>query len=86
MNAPDTHALIDAAIGGHADRLEQKVIEWRRHIHAHPELGNREFETAKLVAARALQKHDVERFRSRRDARLRPRSRASIRSSSARRL
>ena len=31
-------------------RLEQKVIEWRRDIHANPELGNREFRTAKLVA------------------------------------
>jgi amidohydrolase len=33
-----------------ADRLEQKVISWRRDIHANPELGNREFRTAKLVA------------------------------------
>ena len=29
--------------------LEQQVIEWRRHIHANPELSNREFETAKMV-------------------------------------
>ena len=26
------------------------VVEWRRDIHAHPELGNREFRTAALVA------------------------------------
>ena len=51
MNAPDTHVLLDATITAHADRLEQQVIQWRRHIHANPELGNREFETAKLVAA-----------------------------------
>jgi amidohydrolase len=51
MNAPDSPALKDAAIAEHADRLEEKVIAWRRHIHANPELGNREFETAKLVAA-----------------------------------
>lgn len=50
-NAPDSSALLDAAIVEHADRLEQQVIQWRRHIHANPELGNREFETARLVAA-----------------------------------
>jgi amidohydrolase len=27
-----------------------KVIEWRRHIHLHPELGNREFKTAAYIA------------------------------------
>ena len=27
-----------------------KVVAWRRDIHEHPELGNREFRTAKLVA------------------------------------
>jgi amidohydrolase len=26
-----------------------KVIEWRRYIHLHPELGNREFKTAELI-------------------------------------
>ncbi|KUJ83622.1 amidohydrolase [Microbulbifer flavimaris] len=30
-------------------QTEDKVIEWRRHIHQNPELGNREFETAKYV-------------------------------------
>ncbi len=29
--------------------LMPKIIEWRRHIHANPELGNREFKTAKYV-------------------------------------
>ncbi|MFA0812823.1 amidohydrolase [Microbulbifer epialgicus] len=28
---------------------ESKVIEWRRHLHQNPELGNREFETAKYI-------------------------------------
>lgn len=27
-----------------------KVIEWRRHIHQHPELSNREFKTAEYIA------------------------------------
>ncbi len=31
--------------------IEQQVIEWRRDLHANPELGNRETRTAALVAA-----------------------------------
>lgn len=31
--------------------LEQKVIDWRRDLHMHPELSNREFRTAKVIAA-----------------------------------
>jgi amidohydrolase len=30
--------------------VESKMISWRRDIHQHPELGNREFRTAKLLA------------------------------------
>jgi len=37
---------VDEAIAGVTDQ----VIEWRHHIHQHPELSNREFETAKMVA------------------------------------
>lgn len=33
-----------------ADEVEPKVIEWRRWIHQHPELSNREYETGKMVA------------------------------------
>lgn len=33
-----------------ADKIEAKCIAWRRDIHEHPELGNRETRTAKLVA------------------------------------
>ena len=32
------------------DALEPKIVAWRRDIHRHPELGNREVRTAKLVA------------------------------------
>ena len=30
--------------------VEEKVIEWRRDFHEHPELSNREFETAEKIA------------------------------------
>lgn len=30
--------------------IESKLIEWRRHLHANPELSNREFKTAKYIA------------------------------------
>lgn len=33
-----------------ADKIEPQCIVWRRDIHEHPELGNRENRTAKLVA------------------------------------
>jgi amidohydrolase len=32
--------------------VQPKLLEWRRHLHANPELGNREVETAKFVAER----------------------------------
>lgn len=44
----------ESALSSEVDRLaaavESKVIAWRRDIHQHPELGNREHRTAKLVA------------------------------------
>ncbi len=33
-----------------AVKLEDKTIAWRRDFHEHPELGNREFRTAKTIA------------------------------------
>jgi amidohydrolase len=33
-----------------SDSVNDKVISWRRDIHQHPELSNREFHTSKLVA------------------------------------
>lgn len=39
-------ARVDTA----ADAVEAQVIQWRRDIHEHPELGNSEFRTAKIIA------------------------------------
>ncbi len=33
-----------------ADKVESKVIAWRRDFHEHPELGNNEVRTAAIVA------------------------------------
>jgi len=38
------------AIAAATTRLAPQVVAWRRDLHAHPELGNREFRTAGLVA------------------------------------
>ena len=37
-------------VAAEAEKIEQKCIAWRRDIHEHPELGNRETRTAKLIA------------------------------------
>jgi amidohydrolase len=50
MNAPDKLFSFDARIAEGADRLEPKVVAWRRDFHQNPELGNRERRTAKIVA------------------------------------
>src|SRR5882762_1939269 len=39
-----------ALVDERAAALADKVIAWRRDLHAHPELGNREVRTAGLVA------------------------------------
>ncbi len=41
---------LSAELRQHIDRIQPKVVAWRRDIHEHPELGNRETRTAKLVA------------------------------------
>ena len=45
-NPAAVHAAIDAA----ADAILPRVRAWRRDFHENPELGNREFRTAKIVA------------------------------------
>jgi amidohydrolase len=42
---------LGAAIDRETQAIESKMIAWRRDIHQHPELGNREFRTSALVAA-----------------------------------
>lgn len=46
----ENEALADAAMNPLFEQIESRVIEWRHHIHAHPELPNREVGTAKLIA------------------------------------
>jgi amidohydrolase len=43
---------LDQRIDEAAKKVEPKVIDCRRDIHQHPELGNREFRTSKLIAER----------------------------------
>ena len=40
----------DEALAAAVAAIEPKVVAWRRDIHQHPELGNREFRTSALVA------------------------------------
>lgn len=46
----EAQSPLAADIDQRTAQLEGKVVEWRRDIHQHPELGNREVRTAKLVA------------------------------------
>ena len=43
---------LDQRLDAAASSVEGKVIDCRRDIHQHPELGNREFRTSKLIADR----------------------------------
>jgi amidohydrolase len=43
-------AANDVAVEPLAAAVDARVVEWRRDIHQHPELGNREVRTAALVA------------------------------------
>lgn len=43
-------AVIMTRINKQAQEMEPKMIEWRRFLHQHPELSNREFKTGKYLA------------------------------------
>jgi amidohydrolase len=43
-------AGLETAVRDAAGAIEKKLIDWRRDIHEHPELGDQETRTAKLVA------------------------------------
>ncbi|MNQ15450.1 putative hydrolase YxeP [compost metagenome] len=47
---PAPNAALSEQIEQRARAIEDKLIAWRRDIHQHPELGNQETRTAKLVA------------------------------------
>ncbi len=46
----DDSTVLKAKIDRFSHEIEDKVIQWRRDIHQHPELSNREFRTAQLIA------------------------------------
>ena len=49
MNAIPPNSLA-AAIDAAVEKIEPTMLVWRRDLHEHPELGNREFRTAGIVA------------------------------------
>lgn len=49
-SALHAQTALTPALASRISAIEPKVVAWRRDIHQNPELGNREFRTAKLVA------------------------------------
>jgi amidohydrolase len=47
---PISAATVDEQIDAAAMKILPQVIQWRRQIHQHPELSNREFKTSAMVA------------------------------------
>ena len=47
---PNTASSLSTAIDEACTSVEAAVVAWRRDLHQHPELGNREFRTAGIVA------------------------------------
>lgn len=51
LSLQELNAQIKQKLTQAIDKIEPKCIEWRRQLHQYPELGNREFKTAKLIAS-----------------------------------
>lgn len=51
LYAPDIAAELRPELSKQIEQVMPKVISWRRDIHQHPELSNREVRTAAKVAA-----------------------------------
>ncbi len=49
-NAQTDLTALQQKLKSATDKIETKSIEWRRHLHQYPELSNREFKTAKMIA------------------------------------
>ena len=49
--AQDDITKLKDKLSAAAGKIETQCIAWRKEIHQHPELGNREFNTGKLIAA-----------------------------------
>ena len=51
--APDEGGAmtLDARVDEGVMGINDKLVKWRRDLHAHPELSNREFRTAEVIAA-----------------------------------
>ena len=50
MAQADTSNALPGEVKNQIEKVTPKVVSWRRDIHQHPELGNRETRTAALVA------------------------------------
>ena len=49
--AAKSQTPIQSMVDAKSKAIAPKLIEWRRHIHQNPELGNREFKTMEYIAA-----------------------------------
>src|SRR5689334_24985249 len=43
---------LSSLIEQRAMAIQSKLVEWRRYLHQHPELSNREYKTGEFVASR----------------------------------